>query len=396
MHISPFDIGTMLAAFMISGASLAVTFFLSWLITKSENFLINWVIAISLMTISISIYRIDIKEPSPLLGAVAYIILVVGLTFLWGVSREFRCGALPYRKVFILASCVSVSVALPMLVGYDGIAYLLLNFAAFTLLLLTARGYWLIRSEAPLPIWTLSTFYALVAASFLPCAAMLLFEGNWRIGHVPSNWAEDLNMGMSLAGLVGIGAISLMLNQVRVARGHKIDAETDALTGLLNRRALFARVTAAPTEIPAAALIVFDIDCFKQINDLHGHPKGDEVLNTFAKLLTECSRSEDVAARLGGEEFALFLPRSTLAAATVVGERVRTAFEQQQFCSSSGDFKSTVSAGVSCGNGEVCDLDFLLHNADQALYEAKRSGRNRIAVPSRLAGHELRKASTSA
>jgi len=382
----------MLAAFMISGASLTVTFFLSWLITKSENFLINWVIAIALMTISISIYRVDIEAPSAILGAAAYIILVVGLSFLWGVSYEFRCGSIPYRAMFILAFSVSAVVAFPMLVGYDGISYLLLNLTAFAILLCTARGYWLIRSEAPLPIWTLATFYGLVAFSFLPCAMMLLLEGNWRIGHVPSNWTEDLNIGICLGGLVGIGALSLMLNQVRVARGHKIDAETDALTGLLNRRALFARVTAS--EMPLAAIIVFDIDCFKQINDLHGHPKGDEVLNAFAKLLTECSRSEDVAARLGGEEFALFLPRSTLAVAAVVGERVRNAFAQQQFCSSSGDFKSTVSAGVSCGNGEVCDLDFLLHDADQALYEAKRNGRNRVVVPSHTAVHEFRKART--
>jgi len=379
MNVSLFELGTMLTAFMISGASLAVTFFLSWLITKSEKFLINWVIAIALMTISVSIYRIDIETPSPLLGATAYVILVVGLSFLWGVSREFQRGAMPYRTVFLLASLVSVTVALPMLAGYDGISYLLLNFVACAILLLTARGYWLIRSEAPLPIWTLSTFYALVAVSFLPCAAMLLLEGNWRMGHVPSNWAEDLNMGISLGGLVGIGALSLMLNQVRVARSHMIDAETDALTGLLNRRALSARVTAT-LDRSTAVLIVFDIDCFKQINDRHGHPKGDEVLNSFATVLKDCSRADDMAVRLGGEEFALFLPSSTIAIAAIVGERVRTSFEQQIFSSASGSFRSTVSAGISCAAGGIKDLDQLLHDADQALYEAKRTGRNRIAV----------------
>jgi len=379
MTYLPFELGTMLAAFMISGASLAVTFFLSWLITKSEKFLINWVIAITLMTISVSIYRIDMEAYSPVLGAVAYVILVTGLSFLWGVSHEFRCGALPYRRVFILASSVSVTVALPMLAGYDGISYLLLNFMAFAILLSTAKGYWLIRSEAPLPIWTLSAFYAFVAVSFLPCAAMLLLEGNWRMGHIPSNWTEDLNMGVSLAGLVGIGALSLMLNQVRVARGHMIDAETDALTGLLNRRALSARVTAT-LDRSTAVLIVFDIDCFKQINDLHGHPKGDEVLYGFATILKECSRVDDVAVRLGGEEFALFLPSSTIAVAAIVGERIRTSFEQLIFTSSCGAFQSTVSAGISFAGGGVRDLDQLLHDADQALYEAKRAGRNRIAV----------------
>ncbi len=297
---------------------------------------------------------------------------------MWGVSREFRFGTLPRRAVFILASSASVLVGLPMLVGFDGISYIFLNFAALTILLLTARDYWLARDEAPLSIGVLSSSYILIALSFIPCAVMLLHNRNWHLGHAPSNWAEDLNIGVSLAGLAGIGAISLMLNQVRVARGHKIDAETDALTGLLNRRALFARAAAVLNS--SAVFIIFDIDCFKQINDLHGHLKGDEVLRTFGELIKECSRSEDLAVRLGGEEFALVLPRSTIAIAIIVAERIRSNFAERQFASTCGDFSSTVSGGISCVEGMTGDLDILLHHADEALYMAKRAGKNRIAV----------------
>lgn len=373
----PLDYGSLLIAFTISGASLAVSFFLSWLVTKSEKFLINWVIATALLTIGALFYGIYTELPSPLIGVTAYTILVFGLSFVWGVSREFRCGLLPHREIFIIAPVASVAMGLPMLIGFDGISYVLLNFIATALLLLTAWNYWLGRAEAPLPIWTMSSFYAAVAASFVPCAIMLLRDGNWHLGQAPSNWAEDLNMGVSLAGLAGIGAISLMLNQVRVARGHKLDAETDALTGLLNRRALFGH--AAQALETSAALIIFDIDCFKQINDLYGHPKGDEVLCTFGKVLKECCRSGDLAIRLGGEEFALVLPGSTAAVASIVAERIRTRFALQQFASASGDFSSTVSGGISRAEG-AGDLEELLHHADQALYQAKRTGRNRIAV----------------
>ncbi|REF85861.1 diguanylate cyclase (GGDEF)-like protein [Methylovirgula ligni] len=357
---------------------LGITFFSNWLVTRSEKFLINWGITVTLLTIGALIYGFYTEFPSPLIGAVAYTILVFGLSLVWGVSREFRCGTLPHRAVFTIASYASVAVGLPMLIGFDGISYIFLNFVALAILLSTARDYWLSRAEAPLSIGVLSSFYILIAASFIPCAVMLLQSRDWHLGHAPSNWAEDLNIGVSLAGLVGIGAISLMLNQVRVARGHKIDAETDVLTGLFNRRALFVRATAILNS--SAAFIIFDIDCFKEINDLHGHLKGDEVLRAFGQILKECSRAEDLAVRLGGEEFALALPRSTMATAINVAERICTYFSQRQFDSASGEFCSTVSGGISCVEGKSDNLEVLLHRADEALYMAKRTGKNRVAV----------------
>ena len=349
MSSLPFDYGSLLTAFTISGAGLAIAFFWNWLVTKSEKFLINWVITVSLLTIGALIYGIYTEFPSPAIGTAAYAILVSGLSLVWGVSHEFRCDRLPHRSVITIASCASFVVGLPMMMGFDGISYILLNFVALALLLLTAREYWLGRAEAPLPIGVLSFFYVLIAASFVPCAIMLLHNGNWHIGHAPSNWAEDLNIGISLAGLAGIGAISLMLNQVRVARGHKIDAETDALTGLLNRRALFARATEVLDS--CAAFIIFDIDCFKQINDLHGHLKGDEVLRAFGEILKECSRSGDLTVRFGGEEFALVLPAARLLSRSLSPNAFVSISLAGNSTSNFGGFYGTVSAGISCAEG---------------------------------------------
>jgi diguanylate cyclase (GGDEF)-like protein len=109
--------------------------------------------------------------------------------------------------------------------------------------------------------------------------------------------------------MTGIGALSLALNQGRLARHHRRDALTDPLTGLLNRRALFDMHGNVPVGA-FTAVVVFDLDNFKAINDEFGHAAGDEVLRVFAAELAGNLRQTDVAARMGGEEFALVLKRT--------------------------------------------------------------------------------------
>ncbi|TGR62438.1 GGDEF domain-containing protein, partial [Mesorhizobium sp. M2D.F.Ca.ET.223.01.1.1] len=95
------------------------------------------------------------------------------------------------------------------------------------------------RAEAPVHLIGVSLLYSLTAASFVLCAAVLAWDGKLVLGHAASNWAEDLSLVIVIASMTGIGALSLALNQGRLARHHQREAQTDALTGLLNRRALF-------------------------------------------------------------------------------------------------------------------------------------------------------------
>src|SRR6185312_10330108 len=99
---------------------------------------------------------------------------------------------------------------------------------------------------------------------FSSLRCVLIGDRSWIMHHAPENWAETINLIVSLTDIAGIGALSLGLNQVRLARRHKRDAETDSLTGLFNRRALFERAKQLPATV---AVIVFDIDHFKQVND---------------------------------------------------------------------------------------------------------------------------------
>jgi diguanylate cyclase (GGDEF)-like protein len=279
--------------------------------------------------------------------------------------------------VAIVAAVTITATAVPMLQGYDGISYIALNCGAAAILFYTGWDYWRWRSEAPLLILTLAGLYALTALSFVLCAVVLIHDGNWIMGHAPETWAEDVNLGVSLASIAAMGALSLGLNQVRVARRHKRDAETDALTGLSNRRALFDRAQNLPAPVAA---IIFDIDHFKPVNDRYGHEIGDIVLQRFGALLVASIRDGDIAARLGGEEFAVILPGATVAAALLVAERMRQSFADWHFQFPVGSFTSTVSAGISHTVEDQSDLAGLLREADAALYEAKRAGRNQVVV----------------
>lgn len=371
------DYNSLLIALSFCSAGLAVTFFVSWFVSRTDRVLLTWGIGVSFLLVSLLAYDRFVARFSPVIGIIAFGALLTGLTFFYGAGRQFKTGVLPLGMLAFVAATSIAAVAIPMMHGYDGLAYLALNIAAMTILFATAWDYWSWRHEAPALVMTLAALYALTGLSFLPCGLVLIHDASWVMNHAPVNWAETINLGMCLTGISGMGALSLGLNQVRLAQRHKRDAETDALTGLLNRRALMNRARHLPAP---AAVVVFDIDHFKQVNDLHGHHTGDTVLQTFATILATEVRSEDIAARLGGEEFAVVLPDTEPLAAVWAAERVRQIFTTRSFVSSAGGFSKTVSAGISLATDIHTDLAVLLRQADTALYEAKREGRNRVII----------------
>jgi diguanylate cyclase (GGDEF)-like protein len=128
--------------------------------------------------------------------------------------------------------------------------------------------------------------------------------------------------------------------------------------------------------------MIFDIDHFKSINDRFGHPAGDEILKLFSTVVINSLRVNDLSGRIGGEEFAATLACS-LAEGVIVAERVREAFEGSNIVCEDGPVDTTVSIGVAGGPAGT-ELDVLLAAADTALYQAKRSGRNRVEAAAEL------------
>ena len=154
----------------------------------------------------------------------------------------------------------------------------------------------------------------------------------------------------------------------------------DPLTGIRNRRYfdlfLNNEINRSNRLGTGMAIIMLDIDHFKNYNDTYGHPAGDKVIQSVAACMREERRAADVIARIGGEEFALILPETRVAGALIVAEKIREAIQ------ASPDFEKpiTVSMGISTLTKTGISAEALFKKADLALYEAKQTGRNRICV----------------
>ncbi len=162
-------------------------------------------------------------------------------------------------------------------------------------------------------------------------------------------------------------------------------ANTDELTGLANRRhfmeALQREIDRAQRYDRPLSLVLLDLDHFKGVNDTHGHAAGDDVLRETAAILRGVCRDVDEAARIGGEELALLLPETNAAGARVMAERVRRKLEQTDLRSPDGTtYHVTASLGVAALGLHADSPDRLLQASDEALYQAKHAGRNRVVV----------------
>ncbi|MBA3070138.1 MAG: sensor domain-containing diguanylate cyclase [Hyphomonas sp.] len=161
-------------------------------------------------------------------------------------------------------------------------------------------------------------------------------------------------------------------------------AMTDPLTKALNRRAFYRlserEVLRSSRHGKPLTAIMFDIDHFKQVNDVHGHAIGDEVLTQLVSCVTRNIRDEDLLGRLGGEEFALVLPETDLSNAVVLANRLREAVRDLSFPGKDGRFRISISAGISEPTFRDLDIMGALERADAALYRAKQNGRNRVEI----------------
>jgi diguanylate cyclase (GGDEF)-like protein len=216
--------------------------------------------------------------------------------------------------------------------------------------------------------------WAGVAVLVCLCDLTLTYVSHYRYSY---GWYAGRTMTLASAAIVCVAT----LGALRRAKAHaERDATVDELTGLANRRSVYAaldllmaraRRTGAPLSV-----ISFDIDLFKQINDVHGHGTGDAVLAVIGRAMDDLLRLGDVAARVGGEEFLVLLPGSDLPGATKVAERIRSGIA----AAAPAGLTVTVSLGVASLAGVDLTLEHLLNRVDQAMYDAKRTGRNRTAV----------------
>jgi two-component system cell cycle response regulator len=181
--------------------------------------------------------------------------------------------------------------------------------------------------------------------------------------------------------LAGIG--ESLATAIKNAREHNRVKELslrDGLTGLYNRRVLeeILHLEESKRVRTPVSFLLIDVDDFKMINDTFGHQAGDLALSMIGKVLLENSRKENIVSRYGGEEFAVLLINTRLETALKIAERLRSKLGEQEFSFSGNRFKLSVSIGVAAYEGHALDTQSLIAIADQALYKAKKSGKNRV------------------
>ncbi|MFD1356788.1 GGDEF domain-containing protein [Fictibacillus halophilus] len=225
----------------------------------------------------------------------------------------------------------------------------------------------------------------LLMLTFTNVSASILFiylikDINFLITLLPIYWIASY-----LSGYIAFNTVTFLRKSQELFNKYKAESTIDPLTGLNNVRKFDEIFNQTLKELEKKkkklSLLYIDIDFFKKINDTYGHAEGDVVLKELGHILRSCTRTFDIVSRNGGEEFTVLLLDCPLDQAVQIGERIRKTVEDNTFSlTQGGTINLTVSIGVSCYSDTTKEAGLIINDADKALYEAKRSGRNMLCV----------------
>ena len=310
--------------------------------------------------------------------------LIAGFGLCWHAARSFH-----HRKplwVPVLAP-VAVWVAACLTPGFLENPYyrvILSSLLLGSLIAMPAFEFWRGRDERLLSRWPVAFLFASLSLFFFS-RIILIDILPFPLGALPGRpeAVAAFNMIVFFHALIATVLI-VAITKERLELQQRKNAQTDSLTGALNRRALMDRgdrlLARHEYESTPLCLLFLDLDHFKALNDRLGHSTGDDVLMRFAKLLGECIRPTDFMFRIGGEEFCCLLPRTRMEQAEAIAERIRYQVEQAALVVSGVPVRITVSIGIASTESFGYQLDILMRRADGAVYAAKRQGRNRAVV----------------
>lgn len=266
----------------------------------------------------------------------------------------------------------------------------LLTLIASALLACVIGGPGALVFTAPALLWCALVYRPLLTAiaTLCICAWTLLAIAtgvlDLGLGQMDLSMIVSLRLGVALLALAPLMVAAMTAARERILKALHHAAHHDALTEVLSRAGFFHRVAeclaqAGPDTTPSAMML--DVDCFKQINDRHGHAAGDRVLAEVAQRLRTALPADALLGRLGGEEFAVLLPQQPASAVMALAEQLRQRINETPFQLSPGLPPLAVSISIGVARRSEDDelhIDILLHRADQALYRAKAAGRNRV------------------
>ena len=231
--------------------------------------------------------------------------------------------------------------------------------------------------------WLLLTGYLVGAATMFARALVNIVEPDSIPGVLIATSFQGITFLFFLSVILVTSVGFLLLHKERSEEAAQKLALTDPLTGAFNRRTFLelAEKEIARTRRARGSLsiVMIDLDNFKQVNDRNGHLAGDEVLKGVVLVVQACLRKEDLLVRYGGEEFCILLPGVAIDRTALLAERIRGAVEQASFSFNGKTLQVTISIGLSALSPDSAEgIDKLIARADEALYTAKKAGRNRV------------------
>ncbi len=376
MHL---DVPTLMTMESFVAACAGIVLLVAWSQNRQASALALWGFANIVAAGGIFCMMLAMASHRPLASAFGGSMLVLAPGLMWMSARAL--DAKPTPLVFALLGTLIVGLAndIPGVRNVTGSFGLAVGSAY---LFAAAFALWRSRNERLTARWPMIIFTT-VHAAVLMIGAHSTLLGPTSQYEVPSL--------MTLFGVIhfesivfalGSAVFILALIRERSEAASKVAAQVDPLTGIANRAAFFESAERVLERCRRAdapvSVLMFDLDRFKVVNDTHGHAVGDAVIRKFCEVGAKALRPNDVFGRLGGEEFAVVLPGSSIEAAYVRADRIRSSFAES--CSSLGGRRvnATVSCGVSMSATGEEPLSALLEFSDIALYRAKSEGRNRV------------------
>lgn len=309
-------------------------------------------------------------------------LILLGYGLIWMGARVFDGRPVRGHLVIVAPLIWLAACRIPAFVADVSLRTVLISAMMAMLVAVTAEEFWRGREEPLMSRW--------------PTVVVLLAYGAVLLAQIPATMFSPVLEGETLLGGISFALLAfgtllftvvmafLLLNMTkeRTELQHKIAAMTDPLSGVPNRRAFIEgskRLLAQQAgDGEPLAVLLFDLDRFKSINDQLGHGVGDTVLQVFAATATRTLGADTLFGRIGGEEFASVIPVGDLGEAEAIADRVRRNFAMAAVGHGRDDLRPTVSIGVTLGCDPKADINALLARADEALYRAKANGRNRV------------------
>ena len=370
---------SLLIAVASSGAAVLLAAITSWMHARSERYLVLAAIGLGMVSTAVGLMAVRDSHANIFDLSPSFTLLLAGLSLIYASVRIYmRKPAIWVPTAVGGVSIVAMNAAFAT--GYFGAGNAILNTASGLILILSGLEY--LRSEDEMRATTRANavLYIMAGATFLLCAGFVVSTGDLVSYPVIDDWVDNLNAVTSLAGVSGIGTLTLVLHFARSARHQRSAANTDVLTGVLNRRALFDRYPEMDMA-DGLAVLVFDLDHFKTINDQLGHAHGDSTLQRFAEVMHAHAGQNSCIARIGGEEFCMVMEGTSHRDASIIAETIRAEFAALGIPCGKDGAVATVSVGLATG-GSGEPFHSALGRADAALYKAKNGGRNKLCSDS--------------